>query len=180
MSHEFHTLRTVITHLLPPTRSVRLTGMTMEPEYVLLQVTTTAPAAGCPRCAVPSSTVHSRYQRRLTDLPWGTRPVRLQLTVRKFVCRNLRCTRRIFTERVPELVASYARKTCRLITTLQAIGVALGGQAGARLAHGLGLSASRDTLLRLVRRLLLPNIPPLSAIGPSESEAAIDGKVITL
>jgi transposase len=105
--------------------------MTIEPEYVCLQVTTTAPAASRPRCAVPSSAVHSRYQRRLMDLPRGTRPVRLQLTVRKFVCRNLRCPRRIFTERVPELVASYARKTCRVITTLQAIGVALGGQASA-------------------------------------------------
>jgi hypothetical protein len=102
MSQTFQTLRTCITHLLPPTRPVRLTGMTIEPEYVLLQVTTTAPAARCPRCAVPSSTVHSRYQRHLTDLPWGTRPVRLQLTVRKFICRNLSCPRRIFTERVPE------------------------------------------------------------------------------
>jgi transposase len=43
--------------------------------------------------------------------------------------------------------------------------VALGGQAGAWLAHRLGLPASRDTLLRLVRRLPLPNIPPRSAIG---------------
>jgi transposase len=109
--------------------------------------------------------VHSRYQRHLTDLPWGTRPVRLQLTVRKFVCRNLCCPRRIFTERVPELVASYARKTCRLIATLQAIGVALGGQAGARLTQRLGVPTSRDTLLRLIRRLPLPKIPPLSAIG---------------
>jgi transposase len=139
--------------------------MTIEPEYVLLLLTTTAPAAGCPRCAVPSSSVHSHYQRRLTDLPWSTRPVRIQLTVRKWLCRNPTCTRRIFTERVPELVAAYAHKTQRLITALQAIGVALGGQAGARLAHGLGLPASRDTLLRLVRRLPLPNIPPLSAIG---------------
>jgi transposase len=43
--------------------------------------------------------------------------------------------------------------------------VALGGQAGARLAHRLGLPASRDTLLRLVRRLPLPVTPPLRAIG---------------
>jgi len=48
---------------------------------------------------------------------------------------------------------------------LQAIGVALGGQAGARLAHRLGLPTSRDTLLRLVRRLPLAAIRPLSAIG---------------
>jgi transposase len=139
--------------------------MTIEPEYVVLQLTTTAPAAGCLRCAALSSSVHSRYQRRLADLPWGTRPIRIQLTVRKFVCRNLICTRRIFAERVPALVAPYARKTRRLPAALRAIGVALGGQAGARLTHRLGLPASRDTLLRLVRRLPLPVIPPLRAIG---------------
>jgi transposase len=139
--------------------------MSIEPEYVRLQVTTTAPAAGCPRGAIPSSTVHSRYQRHLRDLPWGTCPIRIQLTVRKFVCRNASCPRRIFTERVPELVAPYARKTRRLIAALQALGVALGGQPGARLAPRLRLPASRDTLLRLVRRLPLPVIPPLQAIG---------------
>jgi transposase len=85
--------------------------------------------------------------------------------VRKFICRNANCPRRIFTERVPELVAAYARKTHRLITALQAIAVALGGQAGAQLAHRLGLPASRDMLLRLVRRLPLTVIPPLHAIG---------------
>jgi transposase len=154
-----------MTHLLPPTRAVRLTGMTMEPEGVCLQLITTAAAAGCPRCAVPSAMIHGRYQRHLTDLPWGTRPARLQLTVRKFVCRHASCPRRIFTERVPELVAPYARKTQRLIAALQALGVALGGQAGARLSKRLGLSASRDTLLRLVRRLPLPVIPPIQAIG---------------
>ena len=108
-------LRTFLTNLLPPTRAVRLTDVTVEPADVVLQLTTTAAAACCPRCAVPSSAVHSRYQRHLTDLPWGTRPVRIQLMVRKFACRNPSCPRRIFTERVPELAAAYARKTQRLI-----------------------------------------------------------------
>jgi transposase len=75
----------------------------VEDESVRLQLTATAPTAACPDCAVPSSSVHSRYQRRLTDLPWGTRAVRIQLTVRKFLCRNLACGRRIFTERLPTL-----------------------------------------------------------------------------
>src|SRR5262249_57386361 len=127
MYHEPQALHTCVTHRLPPTPSVRLTEITIETEYVLLQLMTAAPAARCPRCAVLSSSVHSRYQRRLADLPWGTRPVCLQLTVRKFVCRNPNCMCRIFTERVPELVAAYARKTHRLVTGLQAIGVALGG-----------------------------------------------------
>jgi transposase len=158
-------LRTFLTTLLPPTCFVHLTEVTVEPACVRLQLTTTAPAAACPRCAEPSSSVHSRYQRHLMDLPWGPLTVRIRLLVRKFVCRIPTCTRRIFTERMPELVAPYARKTHRLIAALQAMGVALGGQAGARLAHRLGLPASRDTLLRLVRRLPLPAVRPLSAIG---------------
>src|SRR5215831_138343 len=133
MSDAPQKLRAFVTPLLPSTRAVRLTGMTREREYVLLQRQTTAPAACCPRCAVPSSVVHSRYRRCLTDLPWGACPVRLQLTVRKFVCRNPNGTRRLFTARVPELVALYGRKPHRLVTGLQAIGLALGGQAGSRL-----------------------------------------------
>lgn len=144
---------------------MRLTEVIVEPEDVCCQLTTTAPAACCPRGAVPSSTGHSRYQRHLTALPWGTRPVHIQLTGRQFVCRHRHCTRRIVTERVPERVAAYARKTPRLLAALQAIGVALGGQAGARLSQRLGRPASRDTRLRLVRRLPLPVIPPLRAIG---------------
>jgi hypothetical protein len=42
--------------------------MTIATEYALFQLTTTAPAAYCLRCAVPSSSVHSRYQRRLQDM----------------------------------------------------------------------------------------------------------------
>jgi transposase len=110
---------------------VRLTKVTIEKTSVWLQLTATAPTAACPRCAVLSSSIHRRYQRHPTDLPWGTHTVRIQLTVRKFVCRNATCTRRIFTERLPDLVATYARKTHRLITALRAIAMALGGQAGA-------------------------------------------------
>lgn len=39
-------------------------------------------------------------------------------------CRHLTCRCRVFTERMPELVAPQARKTRRLITALQASMVA--------------------------------------------------------
>jgi transposase len=117
----------------------------MEQTSVRLQFMATAPTATCPRCAVPSPAIHSRYQRHPTDLPWGTHAVHLQLTVRKFFCRNPSCTRRILTERLPDLVATYARKTHRLIMVLRVIGVALGGNAGARLAARLRLPTSSAT-----------------------------------
>jgi glycosyltransferase involved in cell wall biosynthesis len=100
--------------LLPPACPVHLDGVTVASEALQLQLTTTAPSACCPRCAAPLATVHSRYQRHLTDLPWGTLSIRIQLTVRKFVCHHATCIRRMFTDRLPELVAVYARNTCRL------------------------------------------------------------------
>ena len=133
-----------------------------------LQLMTIAPTAACPRCAVPSSSVHSRYQRRLADLPWGTRAARIQLTVRKFRCRNQACERRIFTERVPDLVAAYSCHTHRLATALRALGLALGGSMGARVAARLQLPTSPSTLLRLVRGTPIPPMPALQAVGIDE------------
>jgi hypothetical protein len=88
--------------------------------------------------------------------------------VRKFVCRHPTCERRIFTERLSDLVAAYARRTCRLVAALQAIGVALGGNAGARLAARLRLSTSAATLLRLVRGAPIPPMPILQEVGVNE------------
>jgi transposase len=163
-----HELQTLITKLFPRARGIRLTGITVEDASVRLQLTATAPTAACPRCAVASSSVHSRYQRHLTDLPWGTHAVHLQLTVRKFFCRNPSCARRIFTERLPALVVAYGRNTSQLTTALRAIGMALGGNAGARLAAHLRLPTSPATLLRLVRGAPLPPTPALQAVGVDE------------
>jgi transposase len=165
MTHELHRL---ITAWLPSTRTVHLTALTIEQASVVLQLTATAPTAACPRCAVPSSSVHSRYGRHVTDLPWGALAVRIHLMVRKFICRNASCARRIFTERLPEFVATYARKTTRLITTLRAMGVTLGGNAGARLAARLWRSTSASTLLRLVRTAPVLATPAPQAIGVDE------------
>jgi transposase len=160
--------QTLISAFLPPTRGIRLLEVSIEDASVRLQLMVTAPTAACPCCAVSSSSVHSRYQRHLTDLAWGTRAVRIQLTVRKFRCRNRACGRRIFTERVPDLVAAYGRHTHRLATALRAIGLALGGCPGARLAARLRLPTSPSTLLRLVRGAPIPPTPALQAVGVDE------------
>jgi transposase len=161
-------LRPLISALLPPTPGIRLLGVSIEDASVQLQLAGTAPTAACPRCAVPSSSVHSRYQRHLTDLPWGPRAVQIQLTARKFRCRNRACGRRIFTERLPDLVAAYGRHTHRLATALRMIGLALGGNTGARLAARLRLPTSPSTLLRLVRAAPTPQTPALQVVGVDE------------
>jgi hypothetical protein len=81
------------------------------------------------------------------------------------VCPNPHCERRIFTERLPDLVSAYARKTCRLVAALQAIGVVLGGNAGARLAARLWVPTGAATLVRLVRGALIPPMRALHEVG---------------
>jgi len=101
----------------------------------------------------------------VADLPWGPWRVVLRLQVRKFFCVNGRCARRIFTERLAPLVAPWARRTQRLAQWLVRIAVALAGTAGARLCRGLGLAVSRNTLLRLLRRQLLPDVATPHVLG---------------
>jgi transposase len=109
--------------------------------------------------------VHSRYQRRLADAAVGGRRVVLRLGVRRFFCEDPDCQARTFTEQITGLTTRYARRTPLLTRMLQAVGLALAGRAGARLASRLGLPASRDTLLRLLRALPDPEVSEVGVLG---------------
>ena len=124
----------------------------------LLHVTArgTRPGGRCPDCRCASRAVHSAYRRRPADLPSLGRAVRIDLIVRRFYCRNARCTRRTFAEPLPELVLPHARRTRRLAAAQARLGVALSGYGAAHLLAHLAMPASADTVLRLVRRLPLP------------------------
>ena len=87
------------------------------------------------------------------------------MRVRRFYRRNARCVRRTFAERLPELVKPHARRTCRLAEAQGRVGAALGGEAGAKLAHRLAMLASADTVLRLIRHLPLPEKAAPRVVG---------------
>ena len=125
----------------------------LDVENLTVHLATTAPTAACPLCGYDTTRVHSRYTRRLDDLPCLGRCVRLQFAVRRFVCPQPDCPRRIFTERLPGFAAPWARTTDRLRQTQTDIGSSLGGEAGARLAARMAVTTSPDTLLRRVKGL---------------------------
>jgi len=143
--------------LLPAPSRVRLDYLSAYDDVITMVITTKADEAHCPLCDQPSTRVHSTYTRIAADLPWNGVAVRLRLTTRRFFCSNDDCQRRIFTERVPDLIAPYARRTLRLSEAFELIGFALGGEAGARVAAGLSMDSSPDTLLRVVRAAVLPD-----------------------
>lgn len=150
------------TILADPT-AIRLLYLRPSLSAITLVVHTTARCAPCPRCHRASLRVHSRYARAVTDLPWHGIAVKLELRTRRFRCQNSLCVQSIFCERLPRVVARYARKTVRLNAALELIGFVIGGEAGARLARELGLTVSPDTLLRRLRQSL-PEVNPTPRI----------------
>ena len=123
------------------------------------------PRRPAPFAATTTPRVHSRYTRRLDDLPCLGRCVRLQVAVRRFACPQPDCPRRIFTERLPGFAAPWARTTDRLRQTQTDIGSSLGGEAGARLAARMAITTSPDTLLRRVKRLKSAPAEPPRVVG---------------
>ncbi len=71
--------------------------------------------------------------------------------VRKFRCTQPDCPRRVFCERLTQVLPSHARSTARLTNAHRDIGFALGGEAGSQLASLLDMPTSPDTLLRRIK-----------------------------
>src|SRR5436190_2400273 len=118
--------------LLADPEAIRLEKIVQHASSLTLVVRAKRAQAACPRCLRPSTRVHSYYTRKVADLPWHGVSVRLELRTRRFRCKNSLCTKRIFCERLPRVVAHYARKTVRMDEALRLIGLLLGGEAGSR------------------------------------------------
>ena len=139
-----------------------------EPDRVTVVARSRLPTAACPDCHASSSRVHSRYERRLADLPWQGRPVAVRLRARRFFCAEPACPRRTFAERLPGIARPSARRSERLADVQRQVALALGGEAGTRLSARLAMPTSADTLLRLARSATRPEPPVPRALGVDE------------
>ena len=134
-------------------------------DRVIVAVHARGAVASCPLCRRPSHRVHSRYLRRLGDLPWQGRVGQLDVQVRRFRCSAPECPRRVFAERLPAAALPRVRRTARLAEAQRSIAFSAGGEAGARLASRLAMPVSGDTLLRLIRAAPLPAVPTPHVVG---------------
>ena len=156
-------MQTLEAALLP--QLLRVEAITETDDAVVVRARVAEEGVRCPDCGNPAMRVQSKYERTLDDVPWAGRRVRLRMTIRRFRCATADCPRRIFAERLGEFALPYARRTARADCELEAVAFALGGEAGARLAGGLGQPASPDTLLRLIRLAPPPSAPPVRVCG---------------
>ncbi|MCA2230500.1 ISL3 family transposase [Nonomuraea aurantiaca] len=133
--------------------------------YVLIRARTQGGPACCPRCGMTSSRLHGHYRRLLQDLPAGGRPVLIALSVRRLKCENRACEAETFAEPIAGLAVRHARNTSQLRRMLELFALALAGRAASRLADMIGITVSRDTLIRLIRALPEPALDPVTVLG---------------
>src|SRR4051794_6084609 len=93
----------------------------------------------------------------------------LRVHLRRFRCLNRDCPRQTFVEPLSGGARPSARRTDRLAALQGHLGLALGDEAGARLAERLAMPISADTLLRLVSRS-----DNHAAPGPAPRVLAVD------
>lgn len=153
-----------VSALVPP--GFEVMSSVCDGAMTMITVRHSGKASCCPGCGAQSGRIHSRYLRRLADLPLAGRPVRLVVVARRFRCDAVLCSSRIFTERFDDgVLAPWARRTERLDYVVHHLGVALGGRPAACFAQRLMLPVSNATLLRVVRRRGRPAFAPPSVIG---------------
>jgi len=143
---------TMLADLFLANPSLRLDSFDTAEQCVTITVVSTRTEAKCPDCGCAAQRVHSQYIRNLADLPLAGQRVQIRLQVRRFFCDRPSCQRKTFSERLPDFAPKSARRTKRLADVQTVVGLAVGGEAGARLVHRLEMPASPDTLLRLIRR----------------------------
>src|SRR5258707_8905808 len=147
-------------------RGLVVDGVSLDGAVMVIAVRAVGSANACPECRTNSERVHSRYHRRLADLPMAGRSVRLLVVARRFRCDAGLCGRRIFAERFDQdILAPSARRTAQLDCIVHHLGLALGGRPAASFARRLMLPVSNDTLLRIVRRRTRVPSEPLNVVG---------------
>jgi len=151
--------------LFPGVAGVRVERAWREGPTLHLEVVGTRHWARCPLCQRRSKRRHSPYERTIADLPCAGAHVVLHLRVRRFVCRVRWCRRKVFAERLPDLVVPYARRTARLAAHVLRAVLDLGGKPGASHLAADGTPVSARTLLRLLRALPLPANGPVRILG---------------
>ena len=140
---------------LLPSREYSVDRVSLDEATLRVWIRPCTEEAQCPCCGTARRRVHSHYRRVIQDVAWGGRAVQSSMKTRRFFCDNPACQRRIFAERLGELVAPHARRTERLVNLMQQLGLLCGGSVGMAILRRLSITSSRWTVLRDVRKVPL-------------------------
>ncbi len=152
--------------LLPQLAAVQVEGVWAGTELIrIVARTRDGVAVVCPGCGWSSDWQHSRYVRHVADEAVGSRPVVIDVSVRRLYCENPDCSKTTFVEQVPGLTVRYQRRTPALQKVTEAVAAALAGKAGARLLFHLHQTLSWASMLTCLLRIPVPLVTVPAVLG---------------
>jgi transposase len=125
-------------------------------EAISVRARTGRGAVACPSCGTTTRRLHAYHERVPADVPVDGRPVQVRVRVRRLRCLVAECPRGTFREQVPGLLERHQRRTVRLAEQVRRVVRELAGRAAARTLDALGVPTSRDTAVRTLLTLPLP------------------------
>lgn len=162
--------------ILPVILSPTQVSVTYEEAGLKICAASDQAQSDCPLCGQYSKKIHSNYTRYFADLPVFGHLVQVILKVRKFVCSNADCDRKIFTERFSSDILPYSRRFNRIFDLITKIGLELGGNEGARICTLIGCQISSSTILRIMYKLDLTEASETSGVIGVDDWAFKKGK----
>ena len=106
----------------------------------------------CPVCSELSTSQHGWHRRRLRDLPVQGTPLMLDLRLGRWRCRNEKCSRKTFVERLPWIAPPMGRRTVRVADIVRLFAHATGGLPSERLLARLSMPVSDSAILRQLKQ----------------------------
>ncbi|WP_033443440.1 ISL3 family transposase [Saccharothrix sp. NRRL B-16314] len=126
-------------------------------DVIVVRASARGGEVACPTCGTSTGRVHALHERVLADVPVDGRRVLVRVRIRRMRCPVTECARRTFRVQVPGLIERYRRRTVRLDVQVRDVVRELAGRASARLLPSLGIVVGRDTAVRVLLGIPLPD-----------------------
>jgi transposase len=145
--------------------TLTINGIEDAGEVIVVRARTGGGAVQCPSCGTLTRQVHAFHERVPADVPVDGRRVLVRVRVRRMRCRAQGCSRQTFREQVPGVLERYQRRTVRLNAQLRSVIQELAGRPAARLLPVMGIVAGKDTAVRALLCIALPERPVPRVLG---------------
>jgi len=132
-------------------KNLKYEGYKIKDDEIHIQVKSKKKTLNCPECGEKTKKIHSRYIRRVQDLPIGDKKVYIKIASRKMSCRNAKCLRKTFAESYG-FVDANGVKTRRLEAEIVSIGMNMSSQAAAELLNSSTAKICGRTVRNLIKK----------------------------
>jgi len=136
-------------------KGVRCHRLERHPDSIVAGLRSTHHASKCPYCGRRSSSVHSKYERTVAEIPVHGLAVILRIEVSRYRCLNPKCHHKTFSAQCPGLTERYQRRTVGQRKLLESMLGPVAATVGSRQCVSLGMPVSPSTVLRIVRNVNL-------------------------